>query len=854
MLRANTGCHPELFSGPSVIREKCTKLNKIFNFSNEVNELMRHQGHERGVKPSGKVWRMIFKCLLGFVLACSILLISVLSWCASIVWRSKPDYDGLLRNPQLQAEVTILRDQWGVPHIQASHLNDAWFALGFTVAQDRLPQLVWFKLLGQGRLSEVFGLWEPVKKIDLLMRGFQLHQVGQRMLDLASPEAKQAFRAYYAGVNLFLERQSVLPLELELLQLSGYEIEPFADDDLVGMVGVMALQLHLAMREDLLAEKLARQVGEEKLRELFPNYHGGSPAVLSSPLQIGRHFSLPKDEITELLSWLEPFMGMGHSNNWVIAPKRTVTQAALLAHDPHLGLAIPNFFYEAHVQTPEMEIAGSMVPGLPFLVSGHNTKIAWGMTSLHADAGDYYSEKLSPDGKLVQINGEWQPLTTREERLKGRWSEQTFLLRETPHGPIINDFFRPNELEDFQNEILSFRWTLLVDKASSEIEGFFKLNQASNWNEFRLALSYFGGLQQNFVYADKQGNIGLHPAASLPIRQQTGQRILPGHDGSAEWLGLRRTLELPFSYNPAKGWVGSANNALEETGMGTVAGYFAPGERMRRMEQLLQGSGFLSTQAMQRFQNDTCYPLAKLIKEAWGRLDSVEPIQEVPVSSLLKNWDGCFAAESVAASLVAQWEWELHEILFKDELGAELSQDYRGYASQALVRQILNGLAQTWVDDISTSNKETLNEVVLSAMEQAITKLSASHGNDWQTWEWGTIQTLQIKHPFGWLPGLDRWFSVGPFPAPGYRSTLRRASSNPPDWNVKHGASIRQVIDFSDLNRSSSVLPTGQSMHPLSPFFANQAPLYANGDSHPLLIDPREIQANQRHQWRLLPP
>ncbi|MFZ8919854.1 MAG: penicillin acylase family protein, partial [bacterium] len=227
---------------------------------------MRHQGHERGVKPIGKVRRMIFKCLLGLVLACSILLISVLSWGASIVWRSKPDYDGLLRNPQLQAEVTILRDQWGVPHIQASHLNDAWFALGFTVAQDRLPQLVWFKLLGQGRLSEVFGLWEPVKKIDLLMRGFQLHQVGQRMLDLASPEAKQAFRAYYAGVNLFLERQSVLPLELELLQLSGYEIEPFADDDLVGMVGVMALQLHLAMRKDLLAEKLARQVGEEKLR------------------------------------------------------------------------------------------------------------------------------------------------------------------------------------------------------------------------------------------------------------------------------------------------------------------------------------------------------------------------------------------------------------------------------------------------------------------------------------------------------------------------------------------------------------------------------------------------------------
>ena len=235
-----------------------------------------------------------------------------------------------------------------------------------------------------------------------------------------------------------------------MLQLSGYEIEPFAEDDLVGMLGVMALHLHLAMQEDLLAEKLARKVGEEKLKELFPNYHGGSPAVLSSPLQICHQFSLPRDEITELLAWLEPFMGMGHSNNWVVAPKRTVTQAALLAHDPHLGLAIPNFFYEAHVQTPEMEIAGSMVPGLQFLVSGHNTKIAWGMTSLHADAGDYYSEKLSPDGKFVQIAGKWQPLTSREERLKGRWSEETFLLRETPHGPVINDFFGPNDLEDFK--------------------------------------------------------------------------------------------------------------------------------------------------------------------------------------------------------------------------------------------------------------------------------------------------------------------------------------------------------------------------------------------------------------------
>ena len=176
-------------------------------------------------------------------------------------------------------------------------------------------------------------------------------------------------------------------------------------------------------------------------------------------------------------------------------PEAHNNRRTLLAHDPHLGLTIPNFFYEAHVQAPEMEIVGSMVPGLPFLVSGHNTKIAWGMTSLHADAGDYYSEKLSPDGKFVQIAGEWQPLTTREERLKGRRSEETFLLRETSHGPVINDFFRPNDLEDFQNEILSFRWTLLVDKSSSEIEGFFKLNQASNWNEFRLALSYLGGLQ-----------------------------------------------------------------------------------------------------------------------------------------------------------------------------------------------------------------------------------------------------------------------------------------------------------------------------------------------------------------------
>ena len=200
------------------------KFNKILNFSNEVNELMQHSGQERGVKQRGKVWRMIFKCLLGLVLSISILLISVLSWGASIVVRSKPDYDGLLRSPQLQAEVTILRDQWGVPHIQASHLSDAWFALGFTVAQDRLPQLVWFKLLGQGRLSEVLGLWEPLKRIDLLMRGFELHQVGKRMLELASPEAKQAFREYYAGVNLFLERQSVLPIELELLQLSGNEI------------------------------------------------------------------------------------------------------------------------------------------------------------------------------------------------------------------------------------------------------------------------------------------------------------------------------------------------------------------------------------------------------------------------------------------------------------------------------------------------------------------------------------------------------------------------------------------------------------------------------------------------------
>lgn len=781
---------------------------------------------------------------LGALLA---LLLALVLYGWFTLWRTSPQYEGTQLVESLQAEALVTRDQWGVPHIEAQFSDDAYFALGWTVAQDRLPQLELFRVLGQGRLTEVVGLWEPVIKVDLLLRTFRLHEIGQRMLRESSPEVQAAFRAYYQGVNAYLENHP-LPLELALLELTGYEVQPFAEDDLTGMIGAMAMQLHSALRNDLLAERLARQVGEERLRELFPHYQGGSPAVLPSPMQIGSA-ALPRDPLAVLDPFL-PWFGLGHSNNWAIAPERTASGAAILAHDPHLGLGIPGFFYEAHVRTPEFEIAGGMVPGLPFIAVGHNTQIAWGMTSLHADAGDYFAETLNETKTAVQFQGEWVPLETREITLQGRFSSQTFEVPYTPHGPLINEVYFESQLAGLSDQALSYRWTFLEDTEANEIEGFFQLNRAKNWNEFRLALSYFGGIAQNFAYADAQGNIGMQPTGTLPIRAQLGWRILPGADGSAEWQGVRRTLDLPYAYNPPAGWVGSANNALEEALVGSVHGYFAPGERMQRLAAVLDGSGVFSAKAMERLQLDTCYPLARpLIRTA--ALAETEFV--IPVQEILETWNGCFTTDSVAASIFAHWERVIPEVLFADELGLELARDYRGYASGALLRKLVNGELHGWADNPQTSETETLSQALRQALRQALNTMQERYGEDWRQWQWGSLQTVQFAHPLGRFPLLDLWFASERYPSPGYRGTLLRAGSRPPNWSVGLGASIRQVIDFADLNRTSSVLPAGQSMHPFSPYFVNQSPLYARGEYHPLLLDPEEIEVNARHRLTFSP-
>lgn len=792
-------------------------------------------------------------------------------------WRmgaALPELAGSERVPGLGDEVEILRDEWGVPHVFANNTNDVYFGLGWAIAQDRLFQLTLNRHVAQGRLSELVGLWKPVRDIDLGLRELDLHGYGQVVHDRASPEAQAALQAYYNGLNAWLRAHGDgLPFDVQILHLLGADDSPFAATDLLGMIGIMGLSLHDSWRMDVMAERLASAVGREKASDLFPLAQGGRPAIIPGvqpPQEMGSpgptsawsdSATMPDLPFFRQLAWLmdSPWMGAGASNNWAVSPSRSGQSGTLLANDPHLGLSLPGVWYLAHLHTPDLDVAGATFVGMPFVVIGRNAETAWGVTNVGVDAGDYFVERLNPNNpKQVQYKGQWIPLVERKVEIKGKFSSESVVVRSTPHGPIVSSF-APEEAKDTlqPDQALSYRWAYLVDPRANELEGFYRLNQARNWQEFREATRHFSGIAQNFVYADRAGNIGLQVAGSVPRVRGGGARFRRGWDGSDEWEGIVPFDALPWLYNPTRGWVGSANNStFEPPAPYYISSTFEPAQRFEQISHWLGGDDPLDAETMRQMQLDTRLPLARELVPQLLAAFALEPPEDGVARlglTLLSRWNLRFASESPSATLFAVFLWRLHHALFEDELGSELVTEYRGYpADAALVTAVRGGLVD-WIDNARTSEVETLPVILRQAYLDAAQYLVDAQGSDPADWLWGKLHTLQLQHPLSLVPGLARLFSLGPESVGGYNLTLLRMGGRPGEWQVGHGASTRIVVDFGQPDRILAVLPGGQSGQPRSSHFGDHFGPYLRGELLPIRLDRASVLAEGAQRLLLQP-
>ena len=761
-------------------------------------------------------------------------------WFQQTLKRGLPQTSGEVMVEGLKQNVEIIRDTYGVPHIYARNEPDLFFALGFAMAQDRLWQMEFFRRLGHGRLSEVFG--KDFIKADRYFRTLTAAGLNKAIpSDLAF-----IFKSFADGVNAYLETHGDrLPFEFKVL---GYEPDPWETDDYLAVLKVMNWNLSSGWEVDLTAAKMLEKVGGERLREAFPLWPDDAPLIIPEESKLLSIFSNPTLEAVRLVERLTPLSSGAASNNWVVSGEKSVTGKPILANDPHLGLTNPSMWWEVHMVCPTIDVSGFAVPGTPGMPIGHNRHVAWGLTNVMVDDVDFYMEKINPDNpRQYWYKDHWEDMEVREETIvvKGQDPVKTEILL-TCHGPIVNEVKKGS-----REKPISVRWAFT--ECLQPAQAAYLLLKARDIQEVKEALRYWELPSQNFVFADVNGNIGYWCCATVPIRSK-GDGILPvpGWGGEYEWKGYVPFDERPHVMNPEEGFIATANNKVVGGDYPyLISHYWEPLDRITRIRQLLTAKKKLSVEDFKRMHQDVYCVLAsemapRMLQVLERRFSDKEAHK---AKDILSKWDFIMAKDSVGACLFEVTYRKMMEHIFKDELGEALFQEYIKMASfpPRAMRMMFRKGSSPWFDDVTTAEKETMEDIIARGLSQMLSELKEGIGGDMDKWTWGKIHTLTFEHVLGKKKPLDWIFNLGPFPVGGNNLTInKRQYSYDKPYHVNHGVSERMIVDLSNLDRCLHVLPTGESGQLRSPHHKDQIDLYLGGRYHPAWTGRSEVEKHSK--------
>jgi penicillin amidase len=803
--------------------------------------------------------------LLGKILAIIgvlILLVAILAAGGGyfVIRRSFPTINGTIKVAGLQSQVEVYRDSWGVPHVYASSPHDLFFAQGYVHAQDRFWQMEFWRRIGSGRLSEILG--ESALANDRFIRTLGWHRTAAQELEQLDDEMRAVLEAYAEGVNAYIStHRGRLGLEFTILGLTGvkFDPEPWTPLNTITWAKVMAWDLGGNMETELLRAQVAARLGASAVSEVVSPYPDDYPVIVPNPLTGATLESLPEAAFD--LHPLGTGEGIG-SNNWAVAGSRTETGMPLLANDMHLGIQMPSIWYEIGLHCepvgPDcpLNVTGFSFAGVPGVIVGHNDHIAWGVTNLGPDVQDLFIERINPQNpNQYEYQGEWLDMEVVREEIRVAGEEEPVVVnaRLTRHGPIINDVAGGTEDEWFFGwQPLALSWTAL--QPSTLLQSVLLLDQASNWEDFREALSYWDVPSQNFVYADVEGNIGYQAPGRIPIRASgNGSMPAPGWTGEYEWVDTIPFDDLPRAFNPEEGYVVTANNAV----VGTDFPYFlgmdwAPGYRARRIVELIEADASLSSADMQAIQGDSSPVYTQEVLPYLITLSSDKP-RLAEALNLLRDWDGRAGRDSAGAALFEAFRLHLIDLTFGDELGEQLLSRARNTAGIALVGLLpdeaasLTG-ASPWFDDVTTPPVETRDDVLLQALEEAVEELTETLGRNMNRWRWGDLHTATFENQSLGQCGIglvEALFNRGPVPVDGSTVAVNATGYSPNDpYTVRALPSQRQVVDLADFTRSLSIHTTGQSGHPYHPHYGDMIDPWRNIEYHPMLWQRANVEAD----------
>jgi len=769
-----------------------------------------------------KALKIIFASVLSLIV---IALIAGLLIIRNIQRSALPKMKGELSLEGLSGEVTVYRDQRGMPHIYAYDEHDLYFAVGYVMAQERLWQMDLIRRATKGRLSEIFG--KDYVQTDLFLRSLDMTGKSKKIIEKEDPAILICAQAYCAGVNKYIkDAGNKLPPEFRIL---SYKPDPWTPEDMANIIGYMGWDLASGNLDmDISSYRLTQKLGAEKTKQLIPDWK----AVKSFVFPDFRLDEKVLKDVDSFIKSMDKLQALGlasfsGSNNWAVTGKRTETGKPILSNDMHLSLSSPGIWIQMHQVIPgKLNVTGVIVPGQPFVVAGHNEKISWGMTNLMVDDIDLFAEKINPaDTNQYFFNGEWKKMEVRDEviKIKGG-SQQIQKLRYTHRGPIVSRMRKVNDA------VLSMRWSGF--DMSDEIKSVYLLNRAANWNDFLTALTSFRSVSQNFVYADVEGNIGLHTGGGIPIRKGYGTIIRDGQTDEYDWKGYVPFDQLPSSFNPQNGFVSSANNkTVGDDYPYYISADFALPYRIDRIRTMLNEKEVFSIEDFKRMITDQHSEYAKLltpfILRVEDNLKDLSPNQKYAFNSL-KGWDYEMNKDLTAPTVFEFFRASFARNIFGDELGRDYSQLFGGIRDYYIYKAITVG-PDEWMDDTRTPQKETMDDIIARSFKDCVATLSINYGSDTTKWKWGDIHKITLTHPLGSVSILNTIFKLNSktYPIGGSNHTVCPYSYDS-KFAVNHGASERHIFNTANWDESLTVIPTGNSGIPASEFYLSQTETYLN--------------------------
>jgi penicillin G amidase len=778
--------------------------------------------------------------------------------------------------PGLDGPVTILYDAMHVPHIYATTPHDLLMAQGFVHAADRWWQMEMFRHQGSGRLTEIVGTL--MTGTDTYLRTMGLARNAQNDIDNASPEVLAMMEAYSAGVNAWLADKSPDDVALEYTFINQLrtglgadpitEVEPWTPLNSATWLHVMSMGLSGNMGNELLRARVIADGGDLDL--LIPGYdYEHMPLILQPGRTLSAAVALDDQGTAALAAALglsadqlpllrDPSLG---SNNWVVSGARTESGYPLLANDPHLSIMMPSIWYEIGLHcvevTPECpyDVSGFSFAGSPFVVIGHTERVAWGVTNVGTDVQDLYTLEINPDNPLqYRFDGEWVDMDVITETLTPWDGEpEEFEVHMTHFGPVVTDVVgAPMPV--------ALRWAAAT--TNRNVEALMLLNQATNWDEFQHAITYWDLAAQNFVYADVDGNIGYITSGLIPMRAagQDGSAPVDGTSSAYDWLGYVDPLDNPRLFNPDTNYIVTANNAIvaPDDYPYTITEDWALGQRALRIEQLIQ--------ATEQHTPDT-FASIQFDNYNWGAASAIPIMAEIDFGSDLINdavawlaeWDYQNDADSPQAALFNAFWREFVPLVF-DEFPVFW---------ESLNLHRLDMMWDDFEHPIWHNDKYDFDPPGLMglALARGIEFMETTYGTDWSAWRWGDLHVARFKaSPLGQLPtGLDPRLDAMLPMIEGIFNREQGVSGGPAivnatSWSIGSDnfdvgglPSMRMILDLSDWDNSRLVHTTGQSGDPMSDHYDDMIPLWATGEHHAHAFSTDAVEAAAVETWTLVP-